>query len=140
MKLICMPLVVAGLLMGAGALASSETEARPAPAGVATSATAIATPALAAAAPGPSAEEGSSTAIVKTGVPAPDSPAAPVPAVKPQDLFQVGGCDAVVSCPGGATLICFGKPPGNGCLARQTATPPFVACDGVVKSCPSPLM
>jgi hypothetical protein len=59
--------------------------------------------------------------------------------VKPdQPLFRIpiNGCQAMVTCPnGGGTVRCVSWA-ANGCVTRQNGTPPWVACDGVVHSCP----
>ncbi len=53
--------------------------------------------------------------------------------------IPIGGCEATVWCPaktGGGSVTCISRA-ANGCVARQSATPPWVACDGVIKNCPT---
>lgn len=53
--------------------------------------------------------------------------------------IPVGGCSALVRCPTGGYVRCVSWF-ANGCVSQPNATPPWVACDGVVTSCPGPLI
>jgi hypothetical protein len=52
--------------------------------------------------------------------------------------IPINGCTATVTCPrtsAVSSVSCIGHTP-TGCVARQTATPPWVACDGIAHTCP----
>lgn len=76
---------------------------------------------------------------------APAQPAAPgengqglAPGVE-EFRIPIGGCSAIAYCPTGGYVRCVSWY-ANGCVTRQDGTPPWVACDGEVYSCPAPLI
>jgi hypothetical protein len=55
----------------------------------------------------------------------------------PELRIPINGCEAIVQCQRGtspSSVLCIGHTP-TGCIAAQSATPPWVSCDGVVHSC-----
>jgi hypothetical protein len=53
----------------------------------------------------------------------------------PQNLFKLGGCVASIGCPDGGSVSCTGST-ANACMKDTGGSPPWVACDGVIRYCP----